>query len=75
MIARSSKFTLIRMLPLETQGSWKENSTLEEDKTLGVCYYMWLCPPQKLQEVIMVILFSDLVNFEQGSVLSSLYSS
>lgn len=74
MIARSSKFTLARMLPLGTQGSWKENSTLEEDKTLGVRYYMllWLCPPQKLQEVIMVILFSDLVNFEQGSVLSSL---
>lgn len=73
MIGWSSKFTLIRMPPLGVQGSWKE---LEEDKTLPFtitchcgCMHFKSCKKSSGS-----FFFSDLVNSEQGSVLSSLYS-
>lgn len=75
-IARSSKFTLIRTPPLGIQGSWKEESTLEDEKTLGFtttcccgCVTFKSCTKS-----LCSCFFSDLVNAEQGSALSSLYS-
>ena len=77
IIAQSSKFTLIRIPPMGIQGSWKEDRTLEEHKTLGFAITCDCCcaPFKSCTKSSRSPFFSDLVNSEQGYVLSSLFSS